>query len=125
MKILVFEDEYKQIEGLLDYVNFKYFKNEIKFTNYRTSQDFKDLNEINEYDIIIVDIQLDFTSQKDGITLINEIRKVNKNKNIFIITGKRGNIKQELKDIGLGDIKIVDKPLDDEILSKVIKSFNI
>lgn len=125
MKILVFEDEYKQIEGLLDYVNFKYFKNEIEFTNYRTSQDFKDLNEINEYDIIIVDIQLDFTSQKDGITLINEIRKVNKNKNIFIITGKRGNIKQELKDIGLGDIKIVDKPLDDEILSKVIKSFNI
>lgn len=124
MKILVFEDEYKEIEGLLDYVNFKYFNNKIEFTNYPTSQDFGDLNKIEEYDIIIVDIQLDFKSQKDGIALITEIQRLDKNKNIFIITGKRGNIKEELKDKGLY-LKVVDKPLDDEILSKVIKSFNI
>lgn len=125
MKILVFEDEYKEIEGLLDYVNFKYFNNRIIFTNYRTSQDFGDLNKIKEYDIVIVDIQLDFTSQKDGIALITEIQKLNENKNIFIITGKRGNIKEELKDKGLSDIKVVSKPLDDETLAKVIKSFNV
>jgi DNA-binding response OmpR family regulator len=117
MNILVVEDQYKEIEGLLDYMNFKSFDNKLTFTNIRTSQDLNKLN-INEYSIIIVDIQLDYSSEKDGLMLVKELLRDDDKRNIIIITGKRNGIAEDLK-----HLKIIYKPLDDDILSDTIKSF--
>lgn len=125
MKILVFEDEYNEIEGLLNYVNFKYFGNKIEFTNYSKSQDINISDKLKEFDIVMIDIQLDYASHRDGISLLNEIKQIDQNKNVFIITGKRSGIKEELEALNLSDVKIINKPLDDEDLRKIINSFKI
>ncbi len=125
MKILVFEDEYNEIEGLLNYVNFKYFNNKIEFINLAKSQAISLQDKLKDYDIVMIDIQLHYDSHKDGISLLNEIMQIDPNKNVFIITGKRSGIKEELIANNLSNIKIINKPLDDEELKDMINSFKI
>ena len=125
MKILVFEDEYNEIEGLLNYVNFKYFGNKIEFVNHAKSQNISLEDKLKDFDIVMIDIQLHYDSHKDGISLLNEIMQIDSNKNVFIITGKRSGIKEELIANNLSNIKILNKPLDDQELKDMINSFKI
>ena len=53
MKILVFEDEYNEIEGLLNYVNFKYFGNKIEFVNHAKSQNISLQDKLKDFDILV------------------------------------------------------------------------
>lgn len=116
MNVLVIEDQYKEIEGLLDYMNFKTFSDSLTFTNIRTSQELAKLD-TKSFDLFIVDIQLDFTSNKDGFWVARNLLKKNKKSKIIIISGARKTIPDDLN-----NIKLVYKPLDDEELADAIKS---
>ncbi|MCD4758008.1 MAG: response regulator [Arcobacteraceae bacterium] len=123
MRILVVEDEYKEIEGLLDYVNFKHFNNTLEFENIRYSQDIDKIESLDNYDLLIVDIQLDLRSEKDGISFIKDILSTDNSKNVFLITGLRDGVTEKLKSNNLSHIQVLKKPLDDDELAEMIKSF--
>lgn len=115
MKVLVIEDQYKEIEGLLDYMNFKFFNDTLEFENIKTSQELESKN-LENFELFIIDIQLDFTSNKDGFLVARHLIEKNNDSKIIIITGARETVPPELMNVSL-----VYKPLDDEELSSEIK----
>lgn len=89
MKIAIFENEYDTLEMAFNYANKKYYNNRLKFINYPRSQDLKDLNQIKEFDLIIVDIDLSSMSDLDGFGLIKSIENTLEEKpRILIMTGQ-------------------------------------
>lgn len=85
MKIAICEDELIQIEYISKII--KKWKNEMKvevtIDSYLNAESFL-FSEINDYDLIILDIQM---KELDGITLAKKIRKTNDLVKIVFITG--------------------------------------
>ena len=73
MKIAIFENEYDTLEMAFSYANKKYYSNKLKFEVFPRSQDFKNLENLNEYGLIIIDIDLSSMSELDGFGLIKKI----------------------------------------------------
>jgi DNA-binding NtrC family response regulator len=88
-KLAIFENEVVEVEGAFEYLNIadEKLKNRLDYDFFTSSQIFGNLENLNKYDLIIVDIGLSAKSEMDGFTLIKSIEKIIKNPNIIIITG--------------------------------------
>tara|TARA_R110001592_G_scaffold328258_1_gene609740 strand:- start:227 stop:616 length:390 start_codon:yes stop_codon:yes gene_type:complete len=76
MKIAIFENEYDTIEVAFKYTNKKYYNGLLDITNFPRSQSFKNkISDLNNYDLIIIDLDLSSNSELDGFGLIKEIEK--------------------------------------------------
>lgn len=87
MKILIYEDEFDGIQTSFDTLNLLYFDSTLEYENIKYSQNFRIDENLNNYDLIMVDIDLSENSEKDGISVINEIMEYDNQKPIIIITG--------------------------------------
>lgn len=87
MKILIYEDEFEGIKANFDALNILYFDSTLEYENVKYSQNFIINESLDTYDLVLVDIDLSENSEKDGISVINEIRAYDFNKPIIIITG--------------------------------------
>lgn len=104
MKVLIVEDERKLLrlleEGLelLGYVT----------DTARDGEEALDLAYVENYDLIILDINL---PKKDGFEVLREIRQFNKEVNIIMLTA-RGDIDDRVKGLDYGANDYMTKPFD-------------
>lgn len=104
MKVLIVEDERKLLrlleEGLelLGYVT----------DTARDGEEALDLAYVENYDLIILDINL---PEKDGFEVLREIRQFNKEVNIIMLTA-RGDIDDRVKGLDYGANDYMTKPFD-------------
>jgi len=111
MKIAVFENEYQQVEAAFETVNLLYFNNEIQFINYPSSQSFGSLENLKDFSVAIVDIDLSQKSQLDGYALLSRIEKLEKKPKILILTGS-SRVEESLKIRNFPAYDILSKPID-------------
>lgn len=118
-RIAIFENEYKEIKDTLILLNLLHFHEKLQFKIYQTSQEFK-IEKIDDFDLFLIDIDLSLKSDQDGISLIKTILQQKDIAKIIIITGS-SNIDIKMKEKGINDIPIIEKPLDIDELAKAIK----
>jgi DNA-binding LytR/AlgR family response regulator len=127
MKIAVFENEYESVRGAFEASNLLDFSNNLKIDVYPSSQSAQ-LNEISDYSVIFIDIDLSAKSQLDGFALIQKILSLNdtlKSK-IVILTGNN-RIEEILKERGIysSQIRIIIKPTNYLTISNAINGKSI
>lgn len=116
IRVLVVDSEQEQLSSIE-----KYFSNHAVIEIINTFNDGKTAynyikDNINKFDMIITELLL---PNKDGISLISEIKKLDKNKNIIVLTGY--NSLEMIKQISLYNINyFMLKPFDLEDLEKQI-----
>jgi len=122
MKVLIFENEFYKVENAFKYVNQKYFNGILEFTVITKSQDFKNFNEVSNFDYVFLDISLALKSDLDGFGILKKIEDENiKIKKLIILTGN-GDIKNKLNELGLKDYPIILKPV---VFSRLYDHLNV
>jgi len=110
MKILVLEDDFLVLKGAFEYLNAKFYSGTLVIENYSKTQDFQ-VNNINDYAKIFVDISLHRFSDKDGYSFITGLKGVLTDFNkVVVITGS-DKVTPKLVEMGLSNIKVLMKPI--------------
>jgi len=122
MDIAIFENEYEQVEYSFQLVNKLYYDNQLKYSIFEKSQEFKDLNEIKKYALIFIDLDLSLKSELDGYSLIEKFIQIKKSLPIIILTGA-AKVEDTLKSKGLPAYEILLKPLNYKKLLKVFEKY--
>ena len=80
------------------------------------------INSLNEYDLIVIDLDLSSQSKKDGYGILDDIKFFNSDmlQHCFILTGST-KVKENLKKFSFEEIEIVSKPVEIDELIKVMK----
>lgn len=126
MKIAIFENEFDTLEMAFKYLNKKYYNNSLVFENYPRSDSFTDLKKLENYELIIMDLDLSSQSTLDGFGLIREIEKISDKENkVLILTGQvlpeNYNIENNLK----RKYPILEKPINFNKLHEQFKLLGI
>lgn len=122
IRILVIEDMVETISGAFELAALSEFNENMKFDFKRTSQDV-DYENINDYALVFVDIELANGSKEDGFAVIR--RLLNSGlyplERTLILTGNTV-IEEKLKENNINpDIEVVKKPVNYEDIGKVLK----
>lgn len=104
MKILIIEDE----EDLANAIARGLKKNNYAVDIANDGQEGLDLKFINEYDLIILDLNL---PSKDGFEILSEIRKTDEECKILILSAK-AEYHQRIKGLDMGANDYLTKPFD-------------
>jgi CheY-like chemotaxis protein len=125
MKVAIFENEYSHFKTSFDGFNLIYFSNRLNIEDFTSSQAFGDLSRLNNYDVLIVDIDLSIVSKMDGYQLINEVIRLGiQNPKIMILTGHI-SMSEKLKAKGLPDYPIISKPLTLDAIKKAFQHYQL
>lgn len=121
-KVLIFENQRYDIENTFNFINLIKFSNSLEFTYYNNSQDLTNLDNLYDYNLIVIDLDLSTQSKKDGYGILNDIKNFNKDiiKHCFILTGST-RVKENLKKFSLEEVDVVSKPVEIDELVKVMK----
>lgn len=123
IKILAFEDDVQSIKGAFDFANMLEFDNKLILKFVPKSQDIN-FEDLNSYDAIFVDIALAAKTELDGYALLKYIIENNlvDSRKVRVMTGNsRVEEMMENNSIPKGTFKVVQKPVDFQIISKNIK----
>lgn len=122
-KILIFENQVYMVENTFKTINLLNFNEELEIEYFKTYQDMENIRILDEYDLIIIDIDLSVNSKKDGIGIIKEINSYNSNilKKVFVLTGST-KVRQKLDTLGFEYIPVLKKPTDIDEISVVMKN---
>ena len=123
MKIAVFENEYQSVSGAFNAANLLNFDNGLEISVFPSSQS-AILKDIINYEVIFIDIDLSSKSDLDGYSLIQELKKFDKNINrkIAILTGNNKISESlNLRKIDSNDLLIIIKPTDFVEITENIK----
>lgn len=89
MEIAIFENEFDTLEVAFKYLNKKFYDKKLKFINFPRSQSIEEFSDIENYSLVIIDIDLSAQSELDGFGLIRKIESEIKNiPKILILTGQ-------------------------------------
>ena len=124
MRILIFENQFNQVQIQFEVANKIFFEDKLEYKQVNSSQEFGSINNVVDYDLIIVDISLSSNSDLDGYDLITEILEIENPPKILILTGN-SNISENLKKRGLPQIPVLMKPVDALDIKKKIEGLNI
>jgi len=114
MKILIIEDDQTLAKNLKQVL----VKDGFAVDTSDTREDGLAQSEINEYDCIVLDINL---PDGNGFDLLTNLRKV-ENKTPVIIVTARGQIEDRIKGLNLGADDYVPKPVDSNELTARIRA---
>ena len=118
-KVLVIEDEFREVQVAFEYVNDLCLNSELEIINVAKSQDV-DFTKISEYDYIFLDITLAKKSQMDGYGILKKIERENIPIQKLVIMTGNGKISDVLKDRGItNDYSKLIKPLDYQELKSI------
>ncbi len=117
-KILIVEDDVAFCTMLKTFLKKKGFETETAFSGKEASTKF----EKTYFDLVLTDVRL---PDKDGITLLEEIKRVNKNTQVIIMTGY-AEINMAVDAIKKGAFDYLSKPFNpDEILQVIDKASKV
>ena len=118
-KVLVIEDEFREVQIAFEYVNDLCLNSELEIINVAKSQDV-DFTKISEYDYVFLDITLAKKSQMDGYGILKKIERESiPTQKLVIMTGN-GKISDVLKERGItNDYPKLIKPLDYQELKSI------
>ncbi len=120
-KIAIFENDLFAIKKTFEAVNILFFEKKLEFNFYETSQKIGNLQNLNGYDIVIIDIELAPSSHFDGFQILQKIKELNiKTTNIILLTG-HNNVTEKLIELNLEFIPVVRKTIDINILRNEIQ----
>ncbi|AXX86368.1 hypothetical protein AMRN_0601 [Malaciobacter marinus] len=124
MKILVFENEISEVENSFKIFNLKYYNNELEIKYYTNSQDFGDITNVDDYKLIIIDIDLSVKSAKDGFGIIDDIKEYKPEvlRRTIIITGS-SQVRKKLDEKSYNFIPILQKPINYKEIFNGTKKF--
>ena len=118
-KVLVIEDEFREVQVAFEYVNDLCLNSELKIINVAKSQDV-DFTKISEYDYVFLDITLAKKSQMDGYGILKKIERENIPIQKLVIMTGNGKISDVLKERGItNDYPKLIKPLDYQELKSI------
>lgn len=118
-KVLVIEDEFREVQVAFEYVNDLCLNSELEIINVAKSQDV-DFTKISEYDYVFLDITLAKKSQMDGYGILKKIERENIPIQKLVIMTGNGKISDVLKDRGItNDYHKLIKPLDYQELKSI------
>lgn len=124
MKIAIFENEYPSVEVAFKAANLIEFNNQLELMVFYSSQD-ANFQELRDYDVIFVDIDLSVKSQLDGFGVVHKINEIDKrlSSRIVILTGN-SKIEEILSERGIerDGIQIIIKPTHFNEISNAIKN---
>lgn len=121
MKIAIFENERAMVEAVFDAMNLFHYSNQLIFNFFTSSQDGSPFESLTNYDLIFIDIQLSPKSELDGFNLAKALIPIVGIDKIAVITG-HSNSKEILKEMGLGKIPVLIKPIDFNMLYQFIRA---
>ncbi len=126
MKIAIFENEYDSVKGAFLAANAINFDSSFEIDNFPSSQSIP-LDQVVNYDVIFIDIDLSSKSLLDGYSLIQKLQAISKgvkiNEKIVILTGNNRIIESlKQKNINHSGIQMIIKPTDYIELTKVINN---
>ena len=121
-KVLIFENQKNDIENTLKYINLRYYKKELDYTYLVASQDLSEIANLEDYELIIIDIDLALRSEKDGIGIIRDIAGYDKKylDKVFVLTGSP-EVRDRLDKNGFKNIRISLKPTNFKELYKEMR----
>ena len=118
-KVLVIEDEFREVQIAFEYVNDLCLNSELEIINVTKSQDV-DFTKISEYDYVFLDITLAKKSQMDGYGILKKIERENIPIQKLVIMTGNGKISDVLKERGItNDYPKLIKPLDYQELKSI------
>lgn len=118
-KVLVIEDEFREVQVAFEYVNDLCLNSELEIINVAKSQDV-DFIKISEYDYVFLDITLAKKSQMDGYGILKKIERENIPIQKLVIMTGNGKISDVLKERGItNDYPKLIKPLDYQELKSI------
>lgn len=118
-KVLVVEDEFREVQVAFEYVNDLCLNSELDINNVAKSQDV-DFTKISEYDYVFLDITLAKKSQMDGYGILKKIERENIPIQKLVIMTGNGKISDVLKERGItNDYPKLIKPLDYQELKSI------
>ena len=118
-KVLVIEDEFREVQVAFEYVNDLCLNSELEIFNVAKSQDV-DFTKISEYDYVFLDITLAKKSQMDGYGILKKIERENIPIQKLVIMTGNGKISDVLKERGItNDYPKLIKPLDYQELKSI------
>lgn len=118
-KVLVIEDEFREVQVAFEYVNDLCLNSELEIINVTKSQDV-DFTKISEYDYVFLDITLAKKSQMDGYGILKKIERENIPIQKLVIMTGNGKISDVLKERGItNDYPKLIKPLDYQELKSI------
>lgn len=118
-KVLVIEDEFREVQVAFKYVNDLCLNSELEIINVAKSQDV-DFTKISEYDYVFLDITLAKKSQMDGYGILKKIERENIPIQKLVIMTGNGKISDVLKERGIAnDYTKLIKPLDYQELKSI------
>jgi hypothetical protein len=120
MKLAIFENEFNNIKAIFDAFNLLHFQKNATIQVFESSQDFGDFKSLDEFDFILIDLDLSPKSQQDGYQIIEAIKGLGISLNkVKILTG-HVNPQELLLERGLPKLQILQKPLKLESLEKIL-----
>lgn len=122
-KILIFENQITMIENTFNAINLLTFGGSLDIKYATTSQEIGPIDNVNNYDLIIIDIDLSTQSHKDGFGIIEDIKAYNPTilSKVFVLTGST-KVEEKLISLGYSAIPVIKKPTDiDEITEAIQK----
>lgn len=118
-KVLVIEDEFREVQVAFEYVNDLCLNSELEIINVAKSQDV-DFTKISEYDYVFLDITLAKKSQMDGYGILKKIERENIPIQKLVIMTGNSKISDVLKERGItNDYPKLIKPLDYQELKSI------
>lgn len=118
-KVLVIEDEFREVQVAFEYVNDLCLNSELEIINVVKSQDV-DFTKISEYNYVFLDITLAKKSQMDGYGILKKIERENIPIQKLVIMTGNGKISDVLKERGItNDYPKLIKPLDYQELKSI------
>ena len=122
MKIAIFENEFEGVRLSFEAANLIYFDGKLDIQVFPSSQS-SNLDLIDDYKVIFIDIDLSTKSILDGYGLIKKIieKKHSLRNRIVILTGNN-KIRESLNNYGIlsSDLKVIIKPTNYVEISDVI-----
>jgi len=120
MKVLIFENEFHEIEPIFEVFKLDY--EEFNYNYFGNSQSLKPFSLVHEYDFILVDLKLSDKTKMEGFDILDELNKLKFNmKNVAVITGHT-DYETKLIEKGFSDLKVIEKPL---IITELEKFFKL
>lgn len=121
--ILFFENEFSELKPAFDMVNAYFYKGMLNYKVLPQSQSLTNLQDVKEYDLIIVDIDLSGLSNLDGYGVIAKIKnEISELPPIVIVSGHEKNL-DIIKKYNLGMHQYIEKPIKFKEIQKLVDTY--
>lgn len=110
MTVLIFENDFNEVEPIFDALKLDY--DDFDFKYYTKSQDAGEFEEVLKFEKILVDLKLADGTQLEGYDILTKLKTSGYNmKNVAVITGHT-DYRSRLNAMGLDDVTVFEKPLN-------------